>query len=181
VVGLIVVVFGGIFVIGIIAGIAIPALMRARMSANEAAAIGTMRIMVSAQTAWSATHDGRYVSAACLMVPAICGDAQSSSFLTPEIGSLRPRSGYDFGLVLRPGAAEAAVDDGTGDGTPVTAAPADLAGFVYWAWPSNPGVTGVRRFCVDETGVVREYGADAAWRAPTADHPRCPDTGRPVH
>ena len=50
---LIVVIFGGIFVIGIIAAIAIPGLLRARMSGNEAAAIGTMRTMVSAQTAWA--------------------------------------------------------------------------------------------------------------------------------
>ena len=38
---LIVVIFGGIFVVGIIAAIAIPGLLRARMSANEAAALGT--------------------------------------------------------------------------------------------------------------------------------------------
>jgi hypothetical protein len=232
---LIVVVFGGIFVIGIIAAIAIPALLRARMSANEAAAIGTLRTMTSAQTAWAATHDGRYVSASCLGAPSACGDAQSTSFLTPEIASLQPRSGYDFGFVLRPGADEAMPDDGTQDGAsaaatgdapgvsplgaptdaevrrqleqfstpdtgaapatpdadaaPVTPAPkpdrwppasSDRGGFAYWASPSNPGVTGTRRFCVDETGVVREFGPDDAWSAPTDDQPRCPDNGRPL-
>jgi hypothetical protein len=233
---LIVVVFGGIFVIGIIAAIAIPALLRARTSANEAAAIGTMRTMASAQTAWAATHDGRYVSAACLGAPADCGDTQSPSFLMPEIASLQPRSGYDFGLVLRPGADEAGPDGGTADGAPATAteetpgvsppgaptdaevraqleqfstpdsgaapatadtnaapapaapmprprpaAPADRGGFAYWASPSNPGVSGNRRFCVDETGVVLAYDIDALWTPPSADQPRCPDTGRPLH
>jgi hypothetical protein len=226
---LIVAIFGGIFVIGIIAAIAIPGLLRARMSGNEAAAIGTMRTMVSAQTAWSATHDGRYVQASCLSAPATCGDAQASSFLTPEIASLQPRGGYDFGLVLRPGADDAAADDGTADGasaaategapgvsppgapsdaevrkqleqfsTPATGAepapatpmpqlgpaapavPADLGGFVYWASPSNPGVTGSRRFCVDETGVILVYDLDAMWTPPSDDQPRCPDTGRPL-
>ncbi len=58
--------------------------------------------------------------------------------------------------------------------------PADRGGFAYWASPSNPGVTGNRRFCVDETGVVRVYDLDAAWTAPSDDQPRCPDTGRPL-
>ena len=141
--------------------------------------------------------------------------------LTAEIAALQPRSGYDFGFVLRPGADEAATDDGAAAtrppvgarasarrgrppmpkcgrsssssrrptparaGTPAPTrrsqpAPSDRGGFAYWASPSNPGVTGNRRFCVDETGVVREYGLDAAWTAPSDDQPRCPDTGRPL-
>ena len=61
-----------------------------------------------------------------------------------------------------------------------SAAPADPGGFAYWASPSNPGVTGNRRFCVDETGVVLVYDLDAAWTPPSDDQPRCPDTGRPL-
>ena len=232
---LIVVLFGGIFVVGIIAAIAIPALLRARVSANEAAAIGTMRTMASAQTAWAATHDGRYVAASCLGAPAACGDAQNPSFLTPDVASLQPRSGYDFGLVLRPGSDEAAPDAVPADGAsepategapgvsapgaptdaevraqleqfstpdagaapstadpgaapataapmthPQPAAPADRGGFAYWASPSNPGVSGNRRFCVDETGVVLVYDVDAPWTPPSDGQPRCPDTGRPL-
>ena len=63
---------------------------------------------------------------------------------------------------------------------PQRAAPANHGGFAYWASPSNPGVTGNRRFCVDETGLVRVYNLDAAWTAPSDDQPRCPDTGRPL-
>ena len=55
---LIVVIFGGIFVIGIIAAIAIPGLLRARMSGNEAAAIGTVQTMVSAEVAWATDTAG---------------------------------------------------------------------------------------------------------------------------
>ena len=42
-------------IIGIIAAIAIPGLLRARMSGNEASAIGTMRAIASAQHAYSGT------------------------------------------------------------------------------------------------------------------------------
>ena len=212
---LIVVVFGGIFVIGIIAAIAIPGLLRARMSGNEAAAIGTARTLVSAEVAWASGHGGRFAQPACLADPASCGDEQTPSVLMKEIGSLQPRSGYDFGFVLRPGADEAATDDGAAGGaagvsppgaptdaevraqleqfstpdtgaTPAAArrqpvAPLDRGGFAYWASPSNPGVTGNRSFCTDESGVVREYGPDDPWTPPTDDQPKCPDTGRPLY
>ena len=215
---LIVVIFGGIFVIGIIAAIAIPGLLRARMSGNEAAAIGAVQTVVSAEVAWASGHGGRFAQPACLGEPASCGDTQTPGMLTAEIAALQPRSGYDFGFVLRPGADEAATNDGaaatatggtpgvsppdaptdaevraqleqfstpdTGAAAPMPrpqpAPPSDPGGFAYWASPSNPGVTGARRFCVDETGVVREYDLDAAWTAPSDDQPRCPDTGRPL-
>ena len=40
-------------IIGIIAAIAIPSLLRARMSGNEASAIGSMRAIASAQAVYS--------------------------------------------------------------------------------------------------------------------------------
>ena len=52
----IVAVFGGIAMIGIIAAIAIPGLLRARMAGNEASAIGSIRAMSSAQAAFASTH-----------------------------------------------------------------------------------------------------------------------------
>ena len=159
-------VFGGIMVIGIVAAIAIPGLLRARMSGNEASAIATMRMMSSAQVAWLSSHDGRPALPSCLGDPASCGDTQSASFLDAETASLRMRNGYAFGFVLRP-----AEEDQT---------PNDRGGFAYWAAPTTLGSTGNRRFCVDETGVVREYGRDAPWTPPSDAEPRCPDSGRPL-
>ncbi len=220
-------VFGGIMVIGIIAAIAIPGLLRARMSGNEAAAIATMRTMSSAQVAWLGSHNGRPALPSCLGDPASCGDTQSTRFLDAEIASLGTRSGYDFGFVLRPGEEEQASDSTasapTGDAAgaasdptdaevraelekfstpdpgaaPTTPAmpgspgpspapvrprrrgqPIDRGGYAYWASPANPGVSGSRRFCVDETGVIREYLLDAPWTPPSDAEPGCPDTGR---
>ena len=42
-------------IIGIVAAIAIPGLLRSRMSANEASAIGSMRSISSAQAAYAAS------------------------------------------------------------------------------------------------------------------------------
>jgi type II secretory pathway pseudopilin PulG len=159
-------VFGGIMVIGIIAAIAIPGLLRARMTGNEASAIGALRAMSSAQAVWISTHNGRPALPSCLGDPASCGDNPSTRYLDPEIASLATRSGYEFGFVLRPGGEEQA--------------PADAGGFAYWASPTTLGSTGNRRFCVDETGVVREYGRDAAWTPPSDAEPHCPDSGRPL-
>jgi hypothetical protein len=172
---LIVVIFGGVFVLGIIAAIAIPGLLRARMSGNEASAIGTVRAMVSGQAVWASMHAGRYAQPSCLGDPASCGEPQMPSALPADIASLRPRSGYDFGFVLRPSS-----DDASTDATDPATEPSDPGGFAYWASPSTPGSTGSRRFCVDETGVVREYDLDDSWRTPTADQPRCPGSGRPL-
>ncbi len=220
---LIVVLFGGIFVLGIIAAIAIPAFMRARISANEASALAAMRTMSSAQVAWLSAHDGQPAQPSCLGDPASCGDPQASRFLDPEMASLQERSGYQFGFLLRPGA-DAAADGGadanaatpSGEAaadptdaevraelekfsTPDTGAtpgqssspapvavprrggralPVDRGGFVYWASPANPGVTGNRRFCVDETGMVRAYRLDDTWTPPSGAEPRCPAAGR---
>ncbi|HWJ56953.1 MAG TPA: hypothetical protein VNR90_12035 [Vicinamibacterales bacterium] len=222
---LIVVIFGGLFVIGIIAAIAIPSLLRARTVGNETAALGALRTMASAQVAWASRHDGHFVQPDCLAEPPACGDAESTSLLPIDVALLHPRSGYDFGFVLRAGADDAATNDAVATDAPAAAAeeapgvsppgspsdaevraqleqfstpdtgaaapvrpsqtpngwpprPPDRGGFVYWASPSNPGVTGRLRFCIDETGLVRAYPPGTAWTAPSADRPHCPEPGR---
>ena len=47
-------------IIGIIAAIAVPGLLRARMSGNESSAIGSMRAINSAQAAFSSANSGGY-------------------------------------------------------------------------------------------------------------------------
>ena len=62
--------------IGIIAAITIPGLLRARMSANEAAAIGSLRVVNSSQQAYMAScGHGFYASALPILAdPAPSGD-----------------------------------------------------------------------------------------------------------
>ena len=220
----IVVIFGGLFVLAMIAAIAIPSFLRARVSANEAAAIGTLQTVVSAEVTWAQGHGGRYAQPACLGDPASCADPQTPPLVMQEIAGLGPRSGYVFGFLLKPDANEASSNAGTAEaasetgepgvsppGTPTDAevraqleqfstpdtgasppvlpaqdpaagpsVPPVQGGFVFWATPQTAGRSGIRTFCVDETGLVRVYSLDTPWTAPAADDPRCPETGTPL-
>ncbi len=150
--------FGGVAVIGIIAAIAIPGLLRARMAGNETVAIGAMRAMSSAQAVYSVTHEGRYGSLECLTVPSACpnadGTVSSHAFLSPSAVEENPRSGYRFTLSLSP----------------------DQSHFVYWAEPDLPGRSGDRSFCITETGTVLDYRSREVFAPADADG-GCPAGG----
>ena len=165
---LIVVVFGGIAFVGIVAAIAIPAFMRAKVPANEATVVSRMRTMASAQMTWATTHQGTFTAPSCLARPADCGDTTGSAFLPPEIASLESGYGYDYGFALRP------PPDQPSDGDPNA-----FGGFAYWATPTRPGVTGRRTFCVSETGMVLTYLPPTIWVPPVEGDGRCPEGGRP--
>ena len=159
----IVAVFGGVAMIGIVAAIAIPGLLRARMSGNEASAIGSVRSMSSAQATFASTHEGRYGTLECLTAPASCPEADGSAatpFLPPAAAEPGPRSGFVFRLLLSE----------------------DRSHFVYWAEPAKAGQTGDRAFCVTETGTVlqyREYRVSGPF-APSDPEQGCPADGRPL-
>src|SRR5512147_1888880 len=58
-------------IIGIIAAIAIPSVLRARVSANESATIGDIRTIISAQAAYQGSNGGWYDGdLTCLNIPA---------------------------------------------------------------------------------------------------------------
>ncbi len=101
-------------IIGIIAAIAVPGLLRARMSGNETSAIGSMRAINSAQTAYaaSAAQGGYAVLLATLGVP--CGGvgAGRQPFLSPDLTAADPivKSGYTVTLAAGVGAANVVND-----------------------------------------------------------------------
>src|SRR5260370_9874478 len=86
-------------IIGIIAAIAIPGLVRARISGNEAWAIGSIRAINTAQGTFSAScATGRYAqSLDVLGVPASGGTA---AFLSPDLAQAPSvsKSGYTVSL-----------------------------------------------------------------------------------
>ena len=143
-------------IIGIIAAIAVPGLLRARLSGNEASAIGSVRTISSAQATFSSSCGGG--GFADTMVGLSTAPASSVPFVPPDLGS-GAKSGYTF-----------AVD---GDGGQILAQASTcnnavdaMAGFVAWGNPTTAGTTGVRRFGVSETGVLRWHGtADITTRA----------------
>src|SRR6188474_1021640 len=87
-------------IIGIIAAIAIPSLLRARVSANESATLGDIRTLISSQAAYQSANSGFYDSAlSCLTQPsnATCIPSYPSiapTFLDSQLASLNAKSGY---------------------------------------------------------------------------------------
>src|SRR5436190_9598823 len=73
-------------IIGIIAAIAVPGLLRARMSGNEASAIGSLRAINSAQSTYSSSCGGNgYArSLEVLATPPTAGEA---AFISPDLAT----------------------------------------------------------------------------------------------
>jgi type IV pilus assembly protein PilA len=145
----VVVIIGGIIFAGIIAAIAIPSLLRARVSANESAAIGDLRTVVSAQAAYSTSNNGFPDQLECLAQPAQCIPAYPAGapvFLDTSLLGAQ-RRGYQFRFVPGPQAPPEVVERGE-------VSPTSLGGWAYVAVPVQPGQTGVRSFCADMSGIV---------------------------
>jgi len=138
-------------IIGIVAAIAIPALLRARMSANESSAIGSMRTISTAQSTFAATcgGGGYETTLADLAIPSSGGDP----FIPPDLAGAFPggvpKSGYEF--TIR-----------GGTGAPVLAAGQACNGTgsesQYFATgdPVASGVSGIRYFGLDHSGVIKQ-------------------------
>lgn len=154
-----------VFVVGIAAAVAIPALLRARVSANEVAAIGNLRTLVSAEATFASGHGGWYATSECLRQPDACVAGWDGKRLIPEsIVFDAPASGYV--LRFHPGPA---ATEGEAGASPfliksyaITAVPASVQG-------------GVRRYCVEESGVVYVMpegdGLTEAGRCPESSEP----------
>ena len=84
-------------IIGIIAAIAVPGLMRARMSGNETSAIGSLRAINQAESSYaSATGGGGYAVSLAVLVQG-CGS--SGGFLSPDLAAdPSMKSGYRVAL-----------------------------------------------------------------------------------
>jgi len=169
VIALAVVVVGlvGVAMIGIIAAIAIPGLLRARMAGNEAAAVGSLRSIVSGEAAFaSACGGGGYaVALEDLVKPP---RNSTNGFISPDLavnGVIK--SGYRVTLVRD--AAEGVEDVGTAADTCNGAARAPASSFFASAEPVNPGNTGSQYFAVDASGTI--YSSPTPIRNPIAASP----------
>src|SRR4026208_22382 len=88
-------------IIGIIAAIAIPSLLRARVSANESATLGDIRTLISAQAAYQSgsggfydgTLDGLTQPSAGTCIPSYPTNAPT--FLDSQLASQQAKSGYN--------------------------------------------------------------------------------------
>jgi type IV pilus assembly protein PilA len=144
-------------IIGVIAAIAIPSLLRARVSANESAAVGDIRTVISAEAAYHSASGGNYGVLTCLLRPNQPGCASASApvvptFLDSQIASLASKGGYN-----RIFDSSATVPGGRAG---------DLSCYVYQTVPLVVGQTGVRGFaadcggniCMTTDGTIQPFG-----------------------
>ncbi len=133
-------------IIGIIAAIAVPGLLRARMSGNEASAIGSLRAINSAEASYSsATGGGGYAITLAVLSTSCPGGTQG--FISPDLATdPSTKSGYTVTLADS------------------TASPADVTddcntkksrtGYYATAVPIGIGTTGQRAFSTAAHGTI---------------------------
>src|SRR5580704_4147478 len=137
-------------IILIIAAIAIPNLLRARMAANEASAVASLRTINTALITYNSTY-GQYPTSLLNLADVTAGTnptSTSADLLDPILGSSAPqKSGYNF------------VYAATGTGN------------ITYTINGNPVVanqTGLRYFFTDQSAVIR---ANPSTTASIADSP----------
>jgi len=123
----------------IIAAIAIPNLLRAKMAANEATAVGSVRTYNIALQQYSEICQDRGYPASPESLGPGKGDCDGTGLLDRTLASATPqKSGYVF--YYRPSPADAS---------------GHITGFTINADPIQENTTGMRHFFSDESGVIR--------------------------
>ena len=167
-------------IIAIIAAIAIPNLLAARLNANETSAISTLRNITSCQAQFQSSakadsdNDGtgefgvfREMSGSIPVRTAVDGTNTGGSVINPPVlsGAFRTlnanaevsRSGYLFKIFV-PGVGGAGVEEtATGAGDTLAAnCDADLCetSWCAYAWPASYGNSGNRSFFVNQAGDI---------------------------
>jgi type IV pilus assembly protein PilA len=127
-------------IILIIAAIAIPNLLRARIAANESSAAASVRSIATAEVAYNAAYPTLGYAAALTNLggpAAACSPSSTTACIIDSVLSNGTKSGYTFL------AAGFAVAGGTNDT------------FVASSAPASFNLTGVRNFCVITDAVLR--------------------------
>jgi type IV pilus assembly protein PilA len=140
-------------IIGIIAAIAVPGLLRARMSGNEASAIGSLRAINSAQSAYSSTCVPN-LYAPTLTNLATPPTAGGTAFISPDLNtSPVVKSGYT--ITYTGGAAV------TGAPASCNGLAANLAAADYFvaAGPVALGSSGTRFFATNQANTIFQHTA----------------------
>jgi len=119
-------------IILIIAAIAIPNLIKSKMAANEASAVGSLRTINTAEQTYSSTYGTGFTDLATL----------GSSGIIDNVLAAGKKSGYSL---------TAAQVAGKGSGTSLD----PYAQYTSSGTPITAGTTGTRSFCSDESGVIR--------------------------
>ena len=135
-------------IIGIIAAIAAPGLLRARMAGNEASAIGSMRAISTAQHAYAGKCNG--------YAPVLTELSLAGAFLSPDMtsGPVLFKSGYR--ITLTAGASNLVLP------SPSAGCTGSGSSYIATAVPMSIGTSGARGFATDEGGAIWQDVTGAA-------------------
>ncbi len=141
-------------IIGIIAAIAVPGLLRARQSGNEASAIGSLRAINSAQSTFAASCGSGFYSPGLVNL-GTAPTGGGTPFISPDLGSAAApvKSGYTVTMV---GATLAATAPASCNGL---AAGQVAQGYNATATPNAGG--GVRSFGTNTSGTIYQDNTGA--------------------
>jgi len=128
-------------IILIIAAIAVPNLLRSRISANEASAVASLRTIATANATYLSAYSVGYAASLTALGPATTATSSAADLLDATLGgSATPvKSGYIFTY------------------TPSNAAPTQVSpnpSFSVAATPTAAGSSGTSTFCTDQTAVI---------------------------
>ena len=137
-------------IIGIIAAIAVPGLLRARMSGNEASAIGSLRAINSAESTFSSSCGGNgYAQSLDDLAKAPVGS--TAGFISPDLATNGViKSGYAVNLAGDTGAVTVTVAASTCNASTADA----VSAYFAEAHPVTVGSTGQRSFGTDTRGTI---------------------------
>ncbi len=150
-------------IIGIIAAIAVPGLLRARQSGNEASAIGSVRAINSAQATFAAScGGGGYAgSLLALATPPVAG---APGFISPDLAGANAAPGKSGYLINNAGQGANVLAQANTCNNVV----ASQADFLATATPITVGTTGQRSFGSDARGTIFQDSAGAILTFPPA-------------
>jgi type IV pilus assembly protein PilA len=149
-------------IILIIAAIAIPNLLRARIAANESASVSAIRTINTAEVTYATSFPTKGYSAdlaslggtpALCVTPAVANACLIDNVLASAIAGSPGKSGYIYNV------------------TPVATGTINTA-YTTGASPLTYNQSGVRNFCSNEDGVIR-FNAGASGSTPVTTNAAC--------
>ncbi|HKS95332.1 MAG TPA: prepilin-type N-terminal cleavage/methylation domain-containing protein [Terriglobia bacterium] len=131
-------------IILIIAAIAIPNLLRSRMAANQASAVGSMRTINTSEVTYATTYPTGYSPDLVSLGPPSSGNpVATAAGLIDSVLAAGTKSGYSFTY------ATSAVNNRNDT-------------YTLSAAPTTAGTTGTNYYFTDQTGVIRQNSTAAA-------------------
>ncbi len=134
-------------IILIIAAIAIPNLLRSRIAANQASAVGSLRTINTAEITYASTYNAGYSTALSALQPPATSTTNPTAAAAGLIDSVLAsgsKSGYTFSY------------------SPGTAVGGRIDTYGLNASPTTPGTTGTNFYFTDQSGVIRQNSTGTA-------------------